>query len=334
MVKTNSSSMIWEYLKGHRKGLILFLLAVVIFTVIFSLYDIPGEAVGYAALLFLVFVIIFAVLDFIGFCKKHSAYMEVNNNIAFSLEGLPPPSNLQEQDYQELLHHLQDEKNRVAVEMEQMKDDMTDYYTLWAHQIKTPISAASLLLQSEEKAEKEELLTELFKIEQYVDMVLTYLRAESMASDMVLKKCDLDEIVKQTLKKYAKVFIRKKLQLDYQPLHYQVLSDKKWLLFVIEQVLSNALKYTNEGKISIYMVENTLVIEDTGIGIKTEDLYRIFEKGYTGYNGRIDQKSTGIGLYLCKRILNHLSHEITIDSDAGKGSRAMLTFYHETLYFD
>lgn len=154
-------------------------------------------------------------------------------------------------------------------------------------------------------------------------MVLQYLRLDSSSTDFVLKKYRLEDIVKQAVRKYAKIFIRKKISLNLQELDCEVLTDEKWLVFVVEQLLSNALKYTNKGSISIYMEPQggkTLVIEDTGIGIAAEDLPRVFEKGFTGYNGRADKKSTGIGLYLCKRILCKLSHTITIESTVGKGT--------------
>ena len=205
--------------------------------------------------------------------------------------------------------------------------DMMDYYTMWVHQIKTPIAAMRLLLQSEETSNSEELLDQLFKIEQYVGMVLQYLRVESMSGDLLLSRYELDDIVKQAIKKHTKSFIRKKITLHYEEIHKKVLTDEKWLVFVIEQLISNALKYTNSGSISIYLdkeLPDTLVIEDTGIGICPEDLPRVCEKGYTGYNGRADKKSTGIGLYLCKRILNKLSHTMTITSEVSTGTKVYI----------
>jgi signal transduction histidine kinase len=158
-------------------------------------------------------------------------------------------------------------------------------------------------------------------------MVLQYLRMEDMNADLIFKKYSLDDIIKQAVRKYSKSFIRKKIKLNYEDLNRNVLTDEKWLVFVVEQILSNALKYTNEGEISIYMdgvLPDTLVIEDTGIGIRQEDLPRVFEKGFTGYIGRSDKSSTGIGLYLCKRILNKLSHTIMIESAVGKGTKVKI----------
>ena len=202
---------------------------------------------------------------------------------------------------------------------------MTEYYTMWVHQIKTPIAALKLLLQSEDTPKNREYEEELFRIEQYVEMVLHYSRLESDTTDFIIRKCDLDKIIKEAVRKYARFFIRKKISLDYEPLNLSVLTDEKWLEFVIEQVISNAIKYTPEGKVSIYIEEKgTLVIEDTGIGIRTEDLPRVCEKGYTGYNGHTDKRSTGIGLYLCKCILKNLSHTISVESQQGEGTRVKI----------
>jgi signal transduction histidine kinase len=156
-------------------------------------------------------------------------------------------------------------------------------------------------------------------------MALSYLKLESSSSDYVLKKYPLDGIVKQAVRKYAKIFIRKKISLRLDELNLEVLTDEKWLGYAIEQVLSNALKYTPEGgEISICLEGQTLVVADNGIGIAAEDLPRVFDKGFTGYNGRIDKKSTGIGLYLCKRMLEKLSHSIGIESEAGRGTKVKI----------
>ena len=198
-----------------------------------------------------------------------------------------------------------------------------------------------LLLQSFEEGEIEEeaelirpMKMELFKTEQYVEMVLSYLRMGDMSSDLSLQWYSIDDIVRQAVRKYSQLFILKKIHLSYQKCEGMVLTDEKWFLLVLEQLLSNALKYTGQGTISIYMEqgpEEVLVIEDTGIGIQAEDLPRIFEKGFTGYNGRKDKKSTGIGLYLCKSICDKLNHGLTAESEVGRGTKIRLYLHREPL---
>lgn len=190
---------------------------------------------------------------------------------------------------------------------------------------KTPIAAMRLLLQEEDSERSRELGAELFRIEQYVEMDLNYARLTSHSTDFVIRTCSLDDIVRQALRKYAPLFARQKLALNWEPSGRGVLTDEKWLVFVLEQLLSNALKYTPSGSISLSVEEPlTLVIEDTGIGIAAEDLPRICEKGFTGYNGRTDKKATGLGLYLCRRILYKLSHALSIESQPGKGTRVSI----------
>lgn len=173
---------------------------------------------------------------------------------------------------------------------------------------------------------------QLQSVEQYVEMVLGYLRLESPSSDYVIRNYALDDIVRQAVRKFASQFIRRKLRLEYTPLNVSVITDEKWLLFVIEQVLSNALKYTRSGSVSITLeAPKTLCIRDTGIGIAPEDLPRVFEKGYTGSNGRTDKRATGIGLYLCRRILAKLGHSITIASTPGVGTTVRIGLEQDAL---
>ena len=210
--------------------------------------------------------------------------------------------------------------------------DMIDYYTIWAHQIKTPIASMRLNLQSEDTAFARRISEDLFRIEQYVEMVLCYLRLDSGSTDYIIREYDLDSIIKQAIKRFAPQFIRRRIQLFYEPVHASVLTDEKWLLFVMEQVLSNALKYTESGSITIVLeAPLTLCIRDTGIGIAPDDLPRIFEKGYTGYNGRSDKKASGIGLYLCRRICKNLGHTITALSSLDAGTEIRLGLAHEKI---
>ena len=215
--------------------------------------------------------------------------------------------------------------------------EMIDYFTMWAHQIKTPIAAMRLLIESETSDYDKELISQIFKIEQYVEMVLGYIKLDNLSSDLVLEKHSLSNIVKQCIRKHAPLFIKKNIALDFQEMDCTVLTDEKWLVFAIEQLLSNALKYTNEGKISISIVNQErklLVIEDAGIGIASEDLPRVFEKGFTGYNGRLDKKATGIGLYLCKKVLDKLSHSIYITSEVNIGTRVEIEFFSPETIFE
>ena len=328
MVMNDSlSAILWAYLKKHRKLIFLALVSLGLFCLIYALYHLPFGPVLYAMTATLTVAFLLALPDFLRYCRKHRALSSLLAGIGATLGALPQPSDLLEEDYQALVSQLHQLRTQLISRADRQREEETCYYTLWAHQIKTPIAALRILLQSGEP--RPELEQELFKIEQYVEMVLQYLRLGSMSSDLLIRRYPLDSLVRQAVKKYASVFIHKKLYCRLEELPLEVLTDEKWLVFVLEQLLSNALKYTRTGGVTIYLDptrERTLVIEDTGIGIQSEDIPRIFERGFTGYNGRMDKRASGIGLSLCRRILTRLSHQLAITSQVGKGTRVFITF--------
>ena len=308
------------YLKRQWKLLVLLMGIAAVFAAVFSLYDLPAEAVGYASLLCLVLGAVLFLLGFRRFSARHRELQRLLDRAEEPVLPLPPAGDLLEADYQALLTAVAAHRARLLSRERDKLEDMTDYYTLWAHQIKTPMAAAGLLLQ-EDPPPREPLEAELLKIGQYVDMVLGYLRLDSDSTDYVFQDTDLDILIRQAVRKFARLFILKHIALDFQETGRTVLTDGKWLSFVVEQLLSNALKYTpSGGTVRIYGDGETLVIADTGIGIREEDLPRIFEKGFTGYNGRTGRKSTGIGLYLCRRVTEKLGHDLTIVSRPGQGT--------------
>jgi signal transduction histidine kinase len=265
------------------------------------------------------------VLDFYRYLRKHKILSDLEKGIVSYTGSLPKANDLIEKDYQNLLtaYDLQYRSTVSAADTD--KTEMLNFYTLWVHQIKTPIAAMSVLLQEKESPENTRLSQELFKIERYTELVLGYLRIGNLSNDLKIAPYSLESIVKQAVKKYAPMFIHKKIRLEMGQLDTIVLTDEKWLVFVIEQLLSNALKYTEQGSILIKAKDQTtLIIKDTGIGISKEDLPRVFEKGFTGYNGRMDQKSTGLGLYLAKRTLDQLNHKIGMESQEGLGTTVQI----------
>lgn len=310
-----------KFLKEYRFVGLLFMLFSGIFAIIFSLYTLEMEAIWYSILLCLLAAVIIIGVRFSFYYKRYIERRKLLNNIEINYDKLPRAVSLAEEDYQEMIHTLGKINNLHLTEWKNREQESVDYYTTWVHQIKTPISVMQMILQSEDTEEHRELAVELFRIEQYVEMVLSYLRLGSDTADLVLEEYELDSIIKQAIHKYAPQFIRHRICLSYEPTKVKVLTDEKWLLFIIEQLLSNAIKYTNQGEITITVTEDkVLSIRDTGIGIAAEDLPRIFEKGFTGYNGRSDKKSTGLGLYLCKQAAKKLSITIMAESVPKIGS--------------
>lgn len=320
--------MLVKYIKSKGKYMLLFLAYLGIFCLVAYLYRIPVDACIYAIVLCVFFSTVFMTYSYFRYKQKAEALADIKARIEYGPERLPKTASGTEEQYQEIIQQLYEKTSETISKRDSDMSEMIDYYTLWAHQIKTPIAAMRLLLQSESGSRfKDEMTMELFKVEQYVEMVLQYLRLGSDSTDFVIKRQRLDDVVREAVKKYSTTFIKKKISLEYEPVDCAIISDEKWLSFVIEQIISNALKYTHTGKISIYMdsaSESTLVIEDTGIGIQPEDLPRVFDKGYTGYNGRKDKKSTGIGLYLCRQVMNKLGHSLSIESEVGKGTKVNL----------
>ena len=235
----------------------------------------------------------------------------------------------------EKLEERESELYQKKSEAQSKLTDLLDYYTLWVHQIKTPIAASRLLVaEVSDREVKQQLEQEIFKIDSYTNLVLQYLRLESFHDDLVFEQVQVEDLVKDMVRKYALFFIQKGLTVNLHDLDKTIVTDKKWLLVVIEQILSNSLKYTKEGGLEIYMEGQELFIKDTGIGIKNSDVLRVFERGFSGYNGRLTQQSSGLGLYLSKKISEELGHQIRIESEVGIGTTVCIKFSNMNLMIE
>lgn len=297
-------------------------------------YNVPIKDIAYSVLIVSVFLCIIITGECISLYSKQRELNKISDSVMYLVDGLPETEDITEETYRQLLKKQQEFYEDKLLLLKKKEQDMEEYYSMWAHQIKTPIAAMRLLLQTKELDEKE-LEGELFRIEQYVDMVMQYIRLEGEGNDFVIQKQPLDDIIRESIRKYAKQFIRKKIRLEYEGTDFQVTTDKKWLCFVIEQLLSNAVKYTAKGSVTITVrsenAENAgekvlLEIADTGIGIAKEDIPRVCEKGYTGYNGREEVNSSGIGLFLTKQMLTKLGHGLVIESEKGCGTKVRISF--------
>ena len=323
--------------RGHRIGILAFVGVIVIFGIIFYLYALPLKAVIYPALFSLAYVAILLVIGGVRKSAKHSKLEEIAKLPAVSVsENLPVPGSTLEEDYNIIVNNVINELSEVITSYEKKMRDTTDYYSTWVHQIKTPIASMRLNLQAMDSDDSRNLLRTLQAIEGYVDMVMSYLRLQSEHTDYVIKKENIRELVSATAKKFRLDFIEKKLSFKMEVEDADVLTDKKWALIVIEQILSNSLKYTKEGYIRVAFKpeDSLLVIEDTGIGIDATNLPRIFERGYTGFNGRGEAHSSGIGLYLVKSICDNLKINIRAESQENVGTKMFLTFPKSLAFYE
>ena len=306
-----------RYLKGKRMAIVAFAGFGAVLAASFALYRLPPRAVLYPVALCAAAGLVLLITDFMRVRRRHLLLKDLSD----LEDGLPEPADIEAADYRAIAERLQEARRALEDRAGAEARAMTDYYTLWVHQVKTPIAAMRLRLQDRDSADARALLSELMRVERYVEMVLTYLRLEGDGTDYVIRECALDALLRQVFKRFSGEFILRRLKLDYAPTGARILTDEKWLTFVVEQVLSNALKYTPAGTISVYLeAPATLCLRDTGIGIAPEDLPRVFDQSYTGLAGRADRRASGLGLYLCKRVCDGLGHGISIESTPGEGT--------------
>ena len=306
MPKDTGRNLYWKFLSANVGLLLLAPVFLLLMFVVSNLYQLPAEYVFYLTSIFLILWVMVLCMQYRLFRKRT-------------------------EQYEKELKETRERKSEESRHWEELQEKQ-DFFALWAHQIKTPIAALNLLLQEEEQ-DIAACRQELFKIESYVEMALNYLRFEEMSNDLVLERNSLEQLVRQVVRKYATIFIYNHISIQLEHLDYTVLTDEKWFCFMLEQILSNALKYTKQGSVKIYAEETEnglhIFVKDTGIGIKSEDLPRIFEKGFTGYNGRMDKKASGLGLYLCKGVCGKLGHGISVSSKEGEGTTVILTLQCE-----
>ena len=322
------------FLLSVRQQIFVFIAMAMLFAGIFILNGLPLTLYLYSIELGLFFFFSYLVIQYFRYRNRYEAIIQVGEAHSVNNEDIASGTDPADQLYLDKISELQQDIRNLTNEHAERQADQLDYFTLWLHQIKTPLSAISLLNQSNSTPESKKISQEIVRLEDYTHMALNYVKLEDSGSDMDLSEVDLDSVIKRAVKKYSILFTYKGIRLDYQPLKTTVLSDGQWLQILLEQLLSNSLKYTASGSISIYLDpgrEQALIIEDTGAGIRPEDLPKIFNKGYSGLNGRLHEKSTGIGLFLSKKICKRLGHELIIESELGKGTRAAVSLARKEL---
>lgn len=349
MAKTQNKPHLTNFIKQNYIWILMIVTRSCIHLLYMYLIGVRKQDVVYAAVLDAILLLITVLVGFFRYSSKVKALSNALKRPVEEQAQLPEATDDVEMLYQRLLENQSIARSESESSAAIRQSQMRDYYSMWVHQIKTPISAMKLLLEAEreelgllicdeeQQASLKELSDnvasfedELFRIEEYVSMALQYQRVSSTENDFVLEKVSVDGVIRDTIKKYAKIMIRRHIGINYSGTGQEVYTDGKWLAFMLEQILSNAIKYTPQGFVTIETAEEKdrffITIKDTGIGIKAEDLPRVFEKGYTGYNGHADKKATGIGLYLCRQMADKLGHTIRMESEIGKGTKVWIGF--------
>lgn len=323
-----------EYLKMKKTSIIGILGVYAILFVFVYLYRIPIEVILYPFILTIVFVLIVSLFDYIKYKEKVNKIIQICNDISSCYSVKINDKNIFDEYYLDIINELLKENRKQVSQIQKRISDINDYFSIWVHQIKTPIASMKLKIDNEQM-DLLQLASDLNRIDHYVDLVLSFLKFDEEKIDLYFRKTDVDRIMRESLKKFSNDFIIKKIKLDYKLSKREVLTDEKWLSFVFDQLLSNALKYTDKGTISIYYDEDScLCIKDSGIGIALADMERLFEKGFTGYNGRQYKKASGIGLYMCKRMCDKLNIAISIESVVNEYTLVKLKFLSNEEYKD
>ena len=315
--------MIRKYLRHRRAVFLFFAVFCLFFTLLLYLYGGGLDGASYFLLIAAFLLALWTAVDGRAFARRMRALDDILHNISAVRHDFPLPDGPLEETYQDIAVELCRLLNRKTGALEAAHADQLFYYTRWLHQIKTPIAAIRLAMQAG-KADGAVLEQELFKIEQYVEMALQYVKLQDLSADLVIRDTDILPVVRDCVKKYASLFIYKGLSASIEGSGFVAATDEKWLAFIIEQLLSNAIKYTGKGGVSVTLADHSVTIRDSGIGILPEDAARIFEKGYTGTAGRIDKRASGIGLYMVRQIAEDLSIGLSVDSHPGQGTAVRL----------
>ena len=248
-------------------------------------------------------------------------------------EIIKTPNFLEGQIFKNSLEQIDKSMLENVNKYKYMTEDYKEYIELWIHEIKIPIATSKMVIENNKNAITKSIDEELDKVENYIEQALFYARSNTVEKDYYIRKVVLKEIVNESIKKNKSSLIQEKISIDIHDLDIEVNTDNKWIVFILNQIIQNSIKYRKKENSVIEIYANQgkenviLYIKDNGIGIKQGEITRVFEKGFTGTNGRLsNKKSTGIGLYLCKKLCNKLGIGIELNSVQNEGTEVKLVF--------
>ncbi|WP_160686385.1 sensor histidine kinase [Clostridium sp. C2-6-12] len=324
-----------DYFLSKAPYIIMNLIVYLLIVVLMSIASMPPLILFIIFLIWFLPLIIYMIMDFIS---KKRFYDDITGIIDKIDKKYLLPEVVKRPSYYEgkVIYDVLSECNRNMHEhvnfYKNLQREYREYIETWVHEIKTPISSSRLIIENSESKEKNVLSDELRKIEEYINQALYYSRSTDVSNDYIVKEFEVKEAVKEVIRNNRRDFINKRISVEVEAVSGKVITDLKWVKFIINQIIINAIKYSkeNSGNIKIYTTEGkeniVLTIEDNGIGISQKDVNRVFDKGFTGTNGRKYGKSTGIGLYLCKKLCEKLGLGISLNSIEGKGTKVNIIF--------
>jgi len=337
-----------KYIKDKRYFLSFYLIIMLFISLILLVSVEPKDVwsnivyINISCLFLAILYIMIGYFYHMNFYKKIEGLINSSQEDALTL--LPDAQNHEQKLYLDLFEKIMNVQHKQLQSLYDQKKDHEEYIMSWVHEIKLPITSSRLLIENFEGKTVDYIVNkfedEIDKVDDYVEQALYYSRVDSFANDYFVTENDLNQIIKKSVKKYSKIFINKQISLNMDHNREKfVHSDKKWLGFIIDQLITNSLKYTdNGGNISIHFEEDNkekrLFIQDNGIGIKVEDINRVFERGFTGSIGRNYSKSTGMGLYLAKKLANKLGHDLSVDSIEGELTKVIIHFPRIRNYYN
>lgn len=308
-----------KFLRFKAVDILLFIVFM-IFVWSGAIFDVDKSYTVYLSLIAISLFVIYMIISFV----KLNKFIEEATKWAHD-PATRPPSIIGGTSLEKQISKTFIDNKSYSNELKLKEKHLLDYVTIWTHQIKTPIFSLNLLLD-EEPVDTLAAKASVFEIEEYLNNLLSYIRLEADNTDYIFEEVDIDEIIRSTIRKYSKLLIRRQNKIDFSPTNLKVTTDKKWLGFILDQIISNANKYTKEGTISFYIEGDCLVIADTGIGIRPEDVPRVFDRSFTGYNGRVYKKSTGLGLSLVKMVAENLNIGVSLSSEVDLGTKVYIDF--------
>ena len=333
-MKRQTFKLVWESIHEHYQEFIVYFLTIFFALLIAFLMNINLQFIILLLQVSSVFCVLFWLVEISHTYKKLKWFSNNFQNISGHPEYLSTikTSSTLEKNYQKIIKDLIYQKEQLTKNYENSKNEQEEYFTLWQHQIKTPLSALRLMSETQENVKAENIRNQTLQIQRYLEMSLQYNRLSSINQDLKFEKINLSNLIREVVNGQAFFILQKNLKISFPTVNTSVISDYKWLFFSIDQVLFNAIKYTPEGdSINLNVQKNiqhsvTLSVTDNGIGISSDDLPRIFERGYTGYTGRQQLNSTGLGLYLTKKTTDTLNIKLTVSSEKGAGTTVIFTF--------